>query len=69
MADAGFMGLAVRRGVREVALRFRPRWLIDLLFFSTACWIAVVAVFAACVVPWLIRGWRAALDRPSDPSA
>ena len=58
MVDAGFMGLPVPRGATRIALRYRPRWLLWLLAFSTACWCGLAAVFVFRTAPWLLAGWR-----------
>jgi len=59
MVNAGFMGIPVPKGATTIALRYRPRWLIGLLLFSTLAWLCLAAVFAITIAPWLVRGWRA----------
>jgi hypothetical protein len=62
MVDAGFIGVPVPKGATRVSLRYRPRWLIGLLIFSTLAWLSLSAVFVTKIVPWLFRGWRANVE-------
>jgi hypothetical protein len=62
MVDAGFMGVPVPTGATRVSLRYRPRWLIGLLIFSTLAWLSLSAVFVIKILPWLFRDWRANVE-------
>jgi hypothetical protein len=62
LVDAGFMGLPMPQGATSVSLRYRPRWLIGLLVFSTLAWLSLATIFVVAIVPWLVRGWRATVE-------
>jgi hypothetical protein len=62
MVDAGFMGVPVPKGATTIALRYRPRWLIGMLVFSTLAWLSLAAVFVLKILPWLVRGWQATVN-------
>jgi uncharacterized membrane protein YfhO len=62
MVDSGFMGVPVPTGATRVSLRYRPRWLIGLLIFSTLACLSLSAVFVIKILPWLFRDWRANVE-------